>query len=93
MECPYCGAELIQTDTWGYLARHQSGEVLGEIYECPNHDGFENKEEFETFLRETNQLIEDLGVEKWEDACCENAQGTRHYYTDKCGDLHEGYPC
>lgn len=35
MECPYCGSELESEDTFGRLAAHQDGAVLGEIFRCP----------------------------------------------------------
>ena len=35
-ECPYCGAELVYHDSYGYFAIHQSGKKLGEIYKCYN---------------------------------------------------------
>jgi hypothetical protein len=36
LECSYCGSELEYSDHFGYLALHQSGEVVGYIYKCPN---------------------------------------------------------
>lgn len=36
MECPYCDAELEHHDSFGRIASHQDGKVLGDIYICPN---------------------------------------------------------
>jgi hypothetical protein len=36
MKCPICGAELQHWDSFGRLAAHQDGKVLGQIYKCPN---------------------------------------------------------
>lgn len=35
MNCPCCGAELEHYDSYGRLAVHQDGTVLGEILKCP----------------------------------------------------------
>ena len=35
MECPYCGAELEHTDSYGRFCAHQDGKRLGDIYRCP----------------------------------------------------------
>ena len=35
-ECPICGEHLDQVDTYGRLASHQDGKVMGHIYKCPN---------------------------------------------------------
>lgn len=32
MKCPYCNAEMLDCGAWGYLAVHQSGEVLGHTF-------------------------------------------------------------
>lgn len=95
MECPYCNAELIHKDTWGYLASHQSGEVLGQIYICPNADGFETQEETNDYLETTEESLEDLGLVTWEELVCESANHhvSGSFYTDKNDNLKEGYPC
>ncbi len=36
MECPICGAELDLEDSFGRIAAHQDGKVVGDIYRCPN---------------------------------------------------------
>lgn len=58
MECPYCGAELICDDYYGTgTQEHFYGTAangiyypstfkkLGDIYKCPNTDGFEDSDE------------------------------------------------
>jgi hypothetical protein len=95
MECPNCGSELLDEGAWGYLASHQSGEVLGRTYRCPNHEGFENEELTNDFLKNTERTIEDLGVSSWDEITCDssmhNVSGC--FYTDKQDNLREGYPC
>jgi predicted RNA-binding Zn-ribbon protein involved in translation (DUF1610 family) len=44
MDCPNCGGELLYEGVYGYLASHQSGEVLGNTYTCSNHESFESEE-------------------------------------------------
>ena len=58
MECPYCGAELYQEDTWfrGTVCTEMS--KMGEIYRCPNHEGFPSEEEARTYLTDTYTGIE-----------------------------------
>ena len=95
MECPNCNAELLDEGAWGYLASHQSGEVLGRVYRCPNHEGFETEELVNEFLKETDRTLEDLGASSWEevscDSCVHSVSGS--FYTDKQDNLREGYPC
>lgn len=95
MECPHCNAELLDEGVYGFLASHQSGEVLGRIYRCPNHEVFEDEESANEFLRVTERTIKDLGVSEWSeiscDSCVNSVSGS--FYTDKQGNLHEGYPC
>ena len=57
MECPNCGGELLDEGAWGYLASHQSGEVLGRTYRCPNHEGFETEELAKEFLKNTKRTM------------------------------------
>lgn len=44
MECIYCGAELVHIDT--YFRGLDTSDVLGEIFQCRNIDGFECEEEY-----------------------------------------------
>jgi predicted RNA-binding Zn-ribbon protein involved in translation (DUF1610 family) len=36
MECTYCGEELDLDDSFGRIAAHQDGKVMGDIWRCPN---------------------------------------------------------
>ncbi len=87
-ECPYCNSELIHEDTYGYLASHQSGEVLGIILRCPNHEGFENQKEA---LEYEPDVIEDEWLYVVCGSSCHNVSGS--FYTDKNDNLKDGYPC
>jgi hypothetical protein len=93
--CPYCDAELEYEDSFGNLAFIQGrGEKSGDIFRCPNHEGFSTKEDVENYATKNCMLfIWDLN--KWEEIYCDssvhNVSGS--FYTDKNGDLHEGYPC
>lgn len=97
MECPYCGAELIQIDEFGnreYICRG-IGERTGDIYKCPNVNEFECKEDAERFLEITEQNIDEFDVEDWTELCCDSNMQNGHFYTylNKEDDLREGYPC
>ena len=97
MDCIYCGSELIDCGVYGYLAAHQSGEVLGRTYKCPNHEGFPSIEEAINYLKITEKRHEYRTLEEidWEticsDSCTHSVSG--YFYTDKRDNLHEGYPC
>ena len=95
MNCPICNSELRDEGAWGFLASHQSGEVLGRTYRCPNYEGFENEESANEFLETTKRTIEDLGVTNWEEITCDSSMHhvSGSFYTDKQGNLHDGYPC
>lgn len=95
MECPICGSKLIDGGAYGFLASHQSGEVLGHTYRCPNHEGFESEELANDFLERTERTLEDLGVTSWEEISCDSSMNSvsGSFYTDKQGNLHEGDPC
>lgn len=70
MECPYCGAELVVTDYYGYgIPGSKSFEKIGDILECPN------------------------GVNKNKVCASEVFHCAGCFYTDRNGELHEGYPC
>lgn len=34
--CPICGGELEYEDYYGRILAHQDGEVIGDIWRCPN---------------------------------------------------------
>jgi hypothetical protein len=92
MECPYCGAELVKEDVYGFLCSHQSGEILGDILRCPNHEGFETEEEARNYNEGSGDYSEE---EDWEEMCCGSCchYVSGSFYTDEHGNLHEGYPC
>ena len=95
MECPICGAELNNEGPYGYLALHHSGEVLGQTYRCPNHEGFDDEEAALWFLMKTGRTMKDIGVSKWDEITCDSSMHhvSGSFYTDKQDNLHEGYPC
>lgn len=95
MECPICGSELYYNGPWGYLASHQSGEVLGHTYTCENADGFDSEIAVNDYLERTDQTLEDLGVEEWFEVTCDSSMHhvSGSFYTDKQNNLHNGYPC
>jgi hypothetical protein len=82
-ECPYCGAELERTDSY-----FRNGEVLGDIFKCPNAEGFPSQEE-------ALHYDPTADPEEWEHVCCHS--GTHSvcgsFYTDVHGRLNTGYPC
>lgn len=104
MECPICSAELEDCGSWGYLAQHQSGEVLGHTFKCPNAEGFETKEEAYSFLQYYfDEILSRADADKWlkqhndrlgDITCPSSAHSVSgSFYTDKQENLHEGYPC
>jgi hypothetical protein len=47
MECTYCGAELEYEDSYGnrdYICHDDRNGKRGDIYRCPNHEGFQEIE-------------------------------------------------
>ncbi len=91
MDCPFCGAELEYEDTW-FNGLPRDGDKQGEIYRCPNHEGFQSEEEARAYNEENDSEFKD---DWWEEIVCYSA--THHvsgsFYTDKNGNLHNGYPC
>ncbi len=94
MECPHCKAEL-KYDTYTYkgnLAAYEKGyegsgfKKTGEIWYCPNKEGFENLEDAENYKKEINS---DLPVEE---IVCDSSTFNGYYWTDLQGNIHEGYP-
>lgn len=90
MECLYCGSELVYEDTY-FRGRPSDGHKLGEIYRCPNHEGFSDEEE----ARQYDEEGEQLRPEDWEEIACESAvhSVSGSFYTDLQGNLYHGYPC
>jgi hypothetical protein len=75
----------------GYYSEPSSNyKELGEIYRCPNHEGFEYEEDA-IFYAQNNSI----DYENWEDIVCESSclHVSGCFYTDERGDLNEGYPC
>jgi len=92
MECPICGGELEYHDTY-FRGRDQS-DVLGEIYKCNNNEGFPSEElarQYEAEVLNENETPE----ADWQEIVCGSAvhHVSGSFYTDKQGNLHEGYPC
>ena len=63
-------------------------EQLGIIYQCPNIDGFEPKEDAILYADENNIEYND-----WRDIICNSSCFNGYFYSDKNEELHEGYPC
>jgi hypothetical protein len=95
MKCPFCNIELLDNGIYGYLALHQSGEVLGRIFKCPNSDGFESEELAKDYLLLIGETLNKLCLSSWEEVTCESYKFyvSGSFYTDKHDNLHEGYPC
>lgn len=101
-ECPYCNAELIWEDSFGVgniTAQEKYGygwNKIGNIYRCPNHEGFQHESEAMEYLNESATTFSDLGIISWEEMVCESnvhhVYGSFYYYGDG-GDLNCGYPC
>lgn len=90
--CTYCGSELLDEGAYGRLMSHQDGKVLGRIYRCPNHEGFESEDDKTHFMSESGEKPE-VGDE--ESFCCPSAMHSVSggFYTDTSDNLLEGYPC
>jgi hypothetical protein len=75
----------------GYYSEQTSDyKVLGEIYRCPNHSGFEYEEDAVFYAQNNN-----IEYENWEDIVCESScfSVSGSFYTNERGDLNDGYPC
>ena len=94
MECPYCGKELVYHDWYGRKIPGEHYWILptwqkeGDIFKCPNYDGFEDKEEAIKYAEENN-----IQFEEWEEICCDSAFFNGFFYEDRAGRVGEGYPC
>ena len=96
-ECTYCGSELEYEDTWGIGPYWKTdNDPEGHIFRCPNHEGFSDEEVAKSYLKE-QEAYDTFFVKHFdlEDVVCEsnvhNVSGS--FYTDRNGNLHEGYPC
>ena len=90
--CPYCGKELILTDTYGpreYICFGDRNYKEGDIYKCPNHEGFETAAESIEYA-----AVNDLQYTEINDIVCKSATHncSGSFYTDKNGKLYPGYP-
>ena len=90
MECPYCEAELIYHDYYGKRDYNTLSGIrrTGDIFKCPNHDGFDIEEEAREYAS-----FDDIEYDDWEEIVCNSATFNGYFYTDKSGNLREGYPC
>lgn len=95
MECPHCGAEL-EYISFYYKGNMAAGcyEKLGDIYKCPNWQGFEDKEDAKAYVEENNlEIGEEKDFETFEEVCCKSSEWNGDFYTDTQDELYEGYPC
>jgi hypothetical protein len=93
--CEFCEAELDYEDSYGTKDYIIYGDIKGkngEIFRCPNHQGFENKEDAIEYAKNNNLEYKD---DLWEEIVCESSAQhvSGSYYTDRDGNLHLGYPC
>lgn len=94
MECPYCNAELEHHDTYFLGRNHTDAGKLGDIFKCPNNEGFQNEQEAREYEAET--LSDDeKPAEDWQEIVCHSAchHVSGSFYTDRQENLHDGYPC
>ncbi len=86
--CPHCGAELTYEDSYGRFSGGSMTQKNGDIYRCPNHQGFPSLEAAQAFDATAT-------AENWEEVVCESAVHyvSGSFYTDRAGTLHDGYPC
>lgn len=91
MECPYCGAELVWNDYYGKMqyAEHSWIEKTGDIYKCPNNEGFEDLDEAQKH-KDKHPELSNINLE---DICCNSSMYNGYFYTDSNDNLLEGYPC
>jgi len=73
-----------------YLYPRSWIEKEGDIYKCPNCEGFEEKDQAIEYAKHNN--IE-YNEDEWEYIVCESRILNGYFYTDRNGNLHEGYPC
>lgn len=86
--CPYCDAELVYEDSYGRFSGGSMVDKRGEIFRCPNHQGF-------TSLEEAKAYDASATPENWEEITCGSSVHyvSGSFYTDSRDNLHEGYPC
>lgn len=97
MNCIYCEAELTLEDSWGNKEYIIYGTVSksGDIYICPNHEGFETEKEALEYIDNMGESLESLEIDSWEDIVCDSSCHvvSGSFYTDRNNRLYEGYPC
>jgi hypothetical protein len=95
MNCTFCGSEMDYNGPYGRFAAHQDGKKIGDIYKCPNAEGFQSEDEALEYLQSSGQTLEENGWASWEEIVCWSSvhHVSGSFYTDEGGDLHEGYPC
>jgi hypothetical protein len=84
MYCPYCNAELILHDY--YMSGYPNCTKLGDIYKCPNYEGFEFEIDREKYADHSNQ-------ELTPELCCGSAVFNGFFHTNIYDNLKEGHPC
>ena len=90
MECPYCGAELELEDSYGtkeYIIYGDEKYKSGDIYRCPNAEGFdkiedaiqyilnyygESNADFERSKILRDKYFEEFGINDLTEVCCES---------------------
>ena len=90
MQCPDCEAEMEHHDTFGKFARGVMYQKAGDIYCCPNSEGFGDADELQRYRK----VHPELDSVKDEAIVCGSAVNNGTFYTyDGSENLHEGYPC
>lgn len=76
----------------GYYSEPSSNfKVLGEIYKCPNYQGFDDAEDAKRY-RDSDNCSNKTEMDDQE-LTCDSYMFNGNFYTDEQGNLHEGYPC
>lgn len=95
--CPHCGAELRYVTFYGtgnYSAYEKYGygyKKLGDIYQCPNHECFDDPDEALAYIKNTGGEIAEQSTD---DVACQSGihGGYFHIYEGE-NQLREGNPC
>lgn len=95
MECPHCRVEL-NYHSFYYKGNMAAGDYkkIGDIYGCPNSEGFEDVETAKEYAEKNNiGFGEGKEFATIEEVCCKSGEWNGHFYTEETGELSEGYPC
>lgn len=95
MNCPHCNAELIHHDFYGKY-NHGNWIKEGDIYKCPNSEGFENYEDAEQYVKDKEidiEVFKMTGQYTGREIVCDSETHNGTFYTDLNDNLYEGYPC